>query len=90
MYAAKSQGRNRYQFFTPELQQRALRKRNMITDLHEAVHQSQFEVYYQPIISLTGRQHHQGRGAAALASPRVRSSQSRRIHPDRRGNRVDK
>jgi diguanylate cyclase (GGDEF)-like protein/PAS domain S-box-containing protein len=52
MYSAKTQGRNRYQFFTAELQQRALRKRQMITDLHEAVSQSRFEVHYQPIVSL--------------------------------------
>jgi len=52
MYSAKGQGRNRYQFFTPELQERALRKRKMIDDLRAAVQQAQFEVYYQPIINL--------------------------------------
>jgi len=52
MYSAKTQGRNRYQFYTSELQERALRKRQLITDLHEAVNQSRFELYYQPIISL--------------------------------------
>ena len=51
MYSAKTQGRNRYQFYTSELQERALRKRQLITDLHEAVNQSQFELYYQPIIN---------------------------------------
>jgi diguanylate cyclase (GGDEF)-like protein len=52
MYAAKASGRNRYQFFTSEIQERAQRKRQIITDLREAVNQSQFEVYYQPIVSL--------------------------------------
>jgi diguanylate cyclase (GGDEF)-like protein/PAS domain S-box-containing protein len=52
MYAAKGEGRNRYHFFTPELQQRALRKRKMIKDLREAMQQQQFEIYYQPIIDL--------------------------------------
>jgi diguanylate cyclase (GGDEF)-like protein/PAS domain S-box-containing protein len=52
MYAAKGEGRNRYHFFTPELQQRALRKRKMIKDLRDAIHQQQFEIYYQPIIDL--------------------------------------
>jgi diguanylate cyclase (GGDEF)-like protein/PAS domain S-box-containing protein len=52
MYSAKGQGGDRYQFFTPELQERALRKRKMIDDLHAAVQQAQFEVYYQPIINL--------------------------------------
>lgn len=52
MYAAKQQGRNRYQFFTPELQERALRKRKLINDLRDAMQQGQFEIYYQPIVDL--------------------------------------
>jgi diguanylate cyclase (GGDEF)-like protein/PAS domain S-box-containing protein len=52
MYAAKASGRNRFKFYTSELQERAQRKRQMIADLHEAVNQSQFEVYYQPIVNL--------------------------------------
>ncbi|MDC1287201.1 EAL domain-containing protein [Gammaproteobacteria bacterium] len=52
MYSAKSSGRNRYQFYTSELQERAERKRQMNADLREAVNQSQFEVYYQPIVNL--------------------------------------
>ena len=52
MYAAKASGRNCYQFYTAEFQERAQRKRQMIMDLREAVNQSQFEVYYQPIVNL--------------------------------------
>jgi diguanylate cyclase (GGDEF)-like protein/PAS domain S-box-containing protein len=52
MYAAKGEGRNRYHFFTPELQQRATRKRNMVKDLREAIQQQQFEIYYQPIVDM--------------------------------------
>ena len=51
-YAAKASGRNRYKFYTSELNERAQRKRQMIADLHAAVNQSQFEVYYQPIVNL--------------------------------------
>ena len=52
MYAAKGLGRNRYHFFTPELQQRARRKRGMIDDLRAAMHQSQLEIHYQPVVSM--------------------------------------
>ena len=52
MYAAKAGGRNRYQFHTAELQERAQRKRQMVMDLREAVIKSEFEVYYQPIVNL--------------------------------------
>lgn len=52
MYEAKGLGRNRYHFFTPELQQRARRKREMIDDLRTAMHQSQLEIHYQPVVSM--------------------------------------
>jgi len=52
MYAAKGLGRNRYHFFTPELQQRAHRKREMIDDLRAAMQQSQLEIHYQPVVSM--------------------------------------
>ena len=52
MYAAKSEGSNRYNFFTPELQQRAARKRRMIKDLRDAIQDQQFEIFYQPIVNL--------------------------------------
>ncbi len=56
MYAAKGNGRNGFHFFTPELQERALRKRTMIKDLREAMQQQQFEIYYQPIIDMKNNQ----------------------------------
>ena len=53
MYAAKTEGSNRFNFFTPELQQRALRKRKMIGDLRKAIDNQQFKIYYQPIVDLS-------------------------------------
>ncbi|NCF35906.1 MAG: EAL domain-containing protein [Gammaproteobacteria bacterium] len=53
MYAAKAEGSNRFNFFTPELQQRALRKRKMIGDLRKAIDNQQFKIYYQPIVDLS-------------------------------------
>ena len=52
MYAAKAEGSNRYNFFTPELQQRALRKRRLVKDLRDAIRRQQLELYFQPIIDL--------------------------------------
>ena len=52
MYAAKNLGRNRYHFFTPELEERARRKREITNDLRIAMQMSQFEIYYQPIVSM--------------------------------------
>jgi diguanylate cyclase (GGDEF)-like protein/PAS domain S-box-containing protein len=56
MYAAKAEGSNRYIFFKPELQQRALRRRKMIGDLRKAIRGNQLELYYQPIVDLQSGQ----------------------------------
>ena len=52
MYEAKNKGRNRFQFFTAEMQERAQRKRKLVNDLRDAVKREQFEIHYQPIIDL--------------------------------------
>ncbi len=52
MYAAKSQGRNRISYFTPELQMVAQERMRLINDLRVALAEEQFMVYYQPIVDL--------------------------------------
>ncbi len=52
MYAAKASGRNRYHYFTIELEQQAQRRRQLIRDLRTAIERRQFEVYYQPIVEI--------------------------------------
>jgi diguanylate cyclase (GGDEF)-like protein len=58
MYASKNAGRNRYSYFTPDLQEAALARRVIAADLRTAIEQQQFEILYQPIVSLrTGAVH---------------------------------
>jgi diguanylate cyclase (GGDEF)-like protein/PAS domain S-box-containing protein len=52
MYAAKNGGRNRFGYFTPELQQAALARQRIAHDLRTAIAQGQFEILYQPIVEL--------------------------------------
>jgi diguanylate cyclase (GGDEF)-like protein/PAS domain S-box-containing protein len=52
MYAAKSQGRNRYCYFAPAMQESMQQRRRLIEDLRHAVLNHQFTLYYQPIVSL--------------------------------------
>ena len=52
MYAAKNAGRNGYRYFTPALQQAAELRRNTVREMRLALTQEQFEVHYQPIVSL--------------------------------------
>ena len=52
MYASKNGGRNRFSYFTPELQAAASERQNMGADLRAAIAANQFEILYQPIVSL--------------------------------------
>jgi diguanylate cyclase (GGDEF)-like protein/PAS domain S-box-containing protein len=53
MYAAKNAGRNRFSYFTPDLQIAAEKRLRLTSDLRAALPGEQFEVYYQPIVDLT-------------------------------------
>lgn len=52
MYAAKQQGRNRFSYFTPSMQEAAQSRMRLVNDLRSAVGEDQFRLYYQPIINL--------------------------------------
>jgi len=56
MYAAKSDGRNCFSYFTASLQATAQKRLRLTNDLRAAMAEDQFMVYFQPIIELpTGR-----------------------------------
>lgn len=56
MYLAKEKGRNNYQFFSQELNEAALRRRELETSLRQAIQNEEFFLVYQPQInSLTGK-----------------------------------
>jgi diguanylate cyclase (GGDEF)-like protein/PAS domain S-box-containing protein len=52
MYVAKDLGRNRFSYFTPALQEAALKRMRLVNDLRDAMASDQFMVYYQPIVEL--------------------------------------
>jgi diguanylate cyclase (GGDEF)-like protein/PAS domain S-box-containing protein len=52
MYDAKQQGRNNYQFFRREMNARSLELLLMESDLRQALRKSEFELHYQPQISV--------------------------------------
>jgi diguanylate cyclase (GGDEF)-like protein len=52
MYGAKADGRGAYRFFKPEMDRRMKARRRLELDLRVALKQGQFEVFYQPIVSL--------------------------------------
>ena len=52
MYAAKHKGGNNFQYFTQSMQQGALSRMSLINDLRKALDHHQFQLYYQPIVTL--------------------------------------
>ncbi len=52
MYAAKSKGRRRFNYFTTSLQEAAQKRLRLTNDLREALGANQFRVHFQPIVEL--------------------------------------
>jgi diguanylate cyclase (GGDEF)-like protein len=50
LYHSKNTGRNRFSFFTTEMQQLSDRRHKISNDLRIAITNGEFEVYYQPMI----------------------------------------
>ncbi|MDD2829216.1 MAG: EAL domain-containing protein [Sulfuricurvum sp.] len=58
MYAAKKEGRNRFKFYTSDMQEIIQKRMTIVHDLREAIVQQQFVLYYQPILDLhSGKVH---------------------------------
>src|SRR5882672_3600461 len=55
MYRAKEQGRNTYQYFTREMNERALARVQMEAALRRAIDQKEFLLHYQPKVALESR-----------------------------------
>lgn len=52
MYRAKSSGRNQYRFYAPAMNQRGQELLSLESDLRRAVEREEFELFYQPQISI--------------------------------------
>ncbi|MBZ2191368.1 EAL domain-containing protein [Pseudoalteromonas arctica] len=55
MYLSKNKGRNRYEFFSYAIEEKATEKRRLIEEIRTAIIKNQFELYYQPIFSIDGK-----------------------------------
>ncbi|MEK7842663.1 MAG: EAL domain-containing protein, partial [Pseudomonadota bacterium] len=52
MYHAKESGRNNYQFFAPEMNQRAAEKHSLGIDLRHTLERNELLLYFQPVIDM--------------------------------------
>lgn len=55
MYRVKSAGRNNYQFYTADMNDKALNRLELETKLRKAIEKEQFLLYYQPQVDLKTR-----------------------------------
>jgi EAL domain-containing protein (putative c-di-GMP-specific phosphodiesterase class I) len=56
MYRAKESGRNNYQFYTPDMGDRALVRMSLESSVRRALDREEFTMYYQPIVDLDSGQ----------------------------------
>ncbi|MEV6114292.1 EAL domain-containing protein [Streptomyces sp. NPDC052109] len=70
MYRAKAAGKGRVELYKPQMQQDVVRKAELATRLRAALHDGEFALLHQPVVSLDG-----GRITAVSAQARWRSSQ---------------
>lgn len=52
MYFSKSAGRNNYSFYSPEMKHNGSKHYQLEKDLHRAIEQEQFRVYFQPKVNI--------------------------------------
>ena len=52
LYGAKADGRGTYRFFEPEMNTRMQVRRDLEMDLRKALQNEEFELYYQPLVTL--------------------------------------
>ena len=52
MYRAKQQGKNRFEFFSPEMLARSLDRLKLIGEMNHALERDQFVLHYQPQVSI--------------------------------------
>ena len=69
MYQAKNAGRNRYSYFTQDLQLAADERRFLTRELRNAIAAEQFAIYYQPIVELKNNRVHKAEALIRWSHP---------------------
>lgn len=77
MYSAKARGKNTYQFFTAEINEKVTRRLTIERELYAALKSGQLELHYQPVVEIASR-----RIIGAEALLRWNRPDEERIGPD--------
>jgi diguanylate cyclase (GGDEF)-like protein/PAS domain S-box-containing protein len=62
MYRAKNNGRNGFEFFSKDMREHAQARMLILKELRNAIELEQFELFYQPIVSLNNLEIHKAEG----------------------------
>jgi len=89
LYRAKSDGRDSWRFFEPDMDARMQARRAIEIDLRRALALGEFEVYYQPLIALKTEKI-TGFEALLLAPSRAGHDPAHGVYPNCRRNRADR
>lgn len=69
MYKAKNSGRNGFEFFSHDMRKDANARMQLLKELRSAIELEQFELYYQPIVSLDDLHIHKAEGLIRWQHP---------------------
>jgi len=69
MYAAKDEGKNRYNYFTASMQHAAQARMRLANDLRSALSAGEFVVYYQPIVEMASGDIHKAEALVRCQHP---------------------
>lgn len=69
MYKVKANGRNGFEFFSSDMREHAQARMQLLKDLRSAIELKQFELYYQPIVSLNDLSIHKAEGLIRWQHP---------------------
>ncbi|WP_213610713.1 EAL domain-containing protein [Pseudoalteromonas sp.] len=69
MYKAKNSGRNGFEFFSQDMREDANARMQLLKELRSAIELAQFELYYQPIVSLDSLHIHKAEGLIRWQHP---------------------
>ena len=80
LYRAKGEGRGRYCYFEPGMDEMLQKRRLLELDLRKALFAKEFEVYYQPIVDIERNEVSGFEGAAAVAFASARTGLAVRFY----------
>jgi diguanylate cyclase (GGDEF)-like protein/PAS domain S-box-containing protein len=69
MYDAKDEGRNRFSYFSPSMQENALQRLQLGKDLRNALSEGQLSLHYQPILHLSSGHIHKAEALLRWTHP---------------------